>query len=230
MATPVPTERADDGSPEPGTTRFLDIESCRSILDPFQACWRDLAQEASQLGADWVEHPDTYFAPFGWYLSPIRYFGIDNPEAMAAAPVLGDLVARDARVMTAQYLRLAPGAEVAAHRGRPMGVGRFHLGLVVPDDCGLQVGDVTRTWVEGEWIAFDDVQLHRTWNHSDRDRIVLSLDFEHPDIPMPRRAYATRFAQGAWYSAVGGSPRARRAMMWYSRSIRSRFWPLDDSS
>ncbi len=208
---------------------FLDIDCCRDVLEPFQARWRELAAEAERLGAGWVEHPDNYYAPFGWYLSPVRYFGIDNPDAMAEAPLLGELVTRDGRVMTAQYLRLAPGAEVAPHQGRAMGVGRFHLGLTVPDDCGLQVGDGTRRWVEGEWLAFDDVRMHCTWNHSDRDRVVLSLDMEHPDIAMPRRAYAHRFAQGVFYDFVRRSPRTHRAMMWFNRAVRSRLWPLDPS-
>jgi beta-hydroxylase len=201
---------------------FLDVERCRDILEPFQACWRDLAAEAAQLGAAWLEHPETNYAPFGWYLSPVRLFGLDNPDAIAAAPLLGELVAREGRVMTAQYLRLAAGAEIAPHRGRPMGVGRFHLGLIVPADCGMQVGDVARSWVEGEWLAFDDVWVHRTWNHSDRDRIVLSLDVEHPDIPVPRWGYAWRFVQGTFYDVLRRNPRIWRAMTWCHRSVRSR--------
>lgn len=209
---------------------FLDVESCRDVLESFQACWRELAAEAAHLEAGWVEHPDAYYAPFGWYLSPVRYFGVDNPDAMAAAPLLGALVAQDGRVMTAQYLRLGPGARVAPHQGRAMGVGRFHLGLIVPDGCGLQVGEIRRSWVEGEWLAFDDVWTHSTWNDSDSDRIVLSLDFEHPDIPMPRSAYATRFLQGTCYDLLRRSPDAVRAWAWYNRAVRSRLWPLDTSA
>lgn len=218
----LPRERdgADDG--------FLDIECCRDVLEPFQARWRELAAEAERLGAEWAEHPDSYYAPFGWYLWPVRYFGIDNPDAMETAPLLASLVAREGRVMTAQYLRLAPGAEVAPHQGRPMGVARFHLGLSIPDDCALQVGDVTRGWTEGEWLAFDDVRTHRTWNRSDRDRIVLSLDMEHPSIRMTRTAYFHRFAQGAFYDFVRRSPRTYRSLRWFNRAVRSRFWPPSD--
>lgn len=228
-ATPLPdsTPRRSQPVDHDG---FLDIECCRDILKPFEAHWRELAAEAAQLGAGWVEHPETYYAPFGWYLSPVRYFGVDNPEAMAAAPLLGALVAQDHRVMTAQYLRLGPGARVAPHQGRPVGVGRFHLGLIVPDGCGLQVGATTRTWVEGEWLAFNDVLTHSTWNDSDSDRVVLSLDFEHPEIPLPRKAYASRFVQGNYYDVLRRSPNACRAMMWFNRAIRSKVWPLDASA
>jgi beta-hydroxylase len=208
---------------------FLDIERCSDILEPFQARWRELANEAEQLGAGWLKYFETDYAPFGWYLAPVRLFGIDNPDAVAAAPLLSELVARDGRVMTAQYLRLGPGAEVGPHYGRPMGVARFHLGLRVPEGCGLRVGDVTRTWVEGEWLAFDDSLVHSTWNHSDRDRVVLSLDFDHPDIPVPRSGYALRFVQGTFYDFVRRSPRARRSMMWYHRARRRRSGPTDAS-
>lgn len=210
-----------------GDDGFLDVESCRDVLEPFEARWRELAAEAAQLGAGWHEHPETYYAPFGWYLSPVRYFGVDNPDATAEAPLLGALVSQDGRVMTAQYLRLGPGAKVAPHQGRAVGVGRFHLGLIVPDGCALQVGAIRRSWVEGEWLAFDDVRTHSTWNNSDSDRVVLSLDFEHPDIQVPRRAYASRFVQGTYYDFLRRSPSTVRAMMWYNRAVRSRLWPLD---
>lgn len=227
MSPPSPARRDGREPPTADDGGFLDIECSRDVLDPFQDRWRELAAEAEGLGAGWLEHPETYYAPFGWYLSPLRYFGIDNPDAIAAAPILAQLLARDHRVVTAQYLRLAPGADIAPHQGRAIGVGRFHLGLVVPDGCGLEVEGAQRSWVEGEWLAFDDVRVHRTWNHGDRDRIVLSLDFEHPDVAMPRRAYASRFVQGTYYDVVRRSPRTRQAMMWFNRSVRSRLWPLD---
>jgi beta-hydroxylase len=177
-----------------------------------------------------MEHPNNYYCPSGWYLSPVRFFGIDNPDAMAAAPVLSDLVARDSRVMTAQYLCLAPGATVASHRGTPMGMGRFHLGLSIPDGCVLHVGDQTREWIEGEWLAFDDVWPHSTSNLSDRNRIVLSLDLEHPAISLPKRAYLRRHLEGSIYEFLRRSPRTLRAIMWFNRRVRARLWPLEGSS
>lgn len=104
--------------------------------------------------------------------------------------------------------------------------GRFHLGLLVPDDCGVQLGEVRLSWVEGEWLAFDDVQVHSTWNHSDRDRVVLSLDFEHPDLPVPRQAYASRFLLGNYYDFLRRSHRTRRTMIWFNEAVRRRVSPL----
>lgn len=226
----MPADVAPNGAragSAPADTGFLDVEPCRDVLDRFTARWEDLAAEAEQIGARWVEHPDSYYAPSGWYLTPVRYFGIDNPDAAADAPLLAELLAGDHRVMTALYLRLAPGAVIAPHRGRPVGAGRFHLGLRVPPDCALDIEGTERTWVEGGWLAFDDAREHAAWNRSDRDRIVLQLDLEHPDIPMPRRAYASRFLQGSYCDLGRRSVRLRQAIRWYNRAVRSRLWPVE---
>lgn len=80
----------------------------------------------------------------------------------------------------------------------------------MPDECGLQVGEVSRTWVEGEWLAFDDQLVHRAWNRSDLDRVVLQLDLEHPDIAVPRRAHAVRFLAGIYFDLFRRIVPARR--------------------
>lgn len=206
---------------------FLEIDRCQDVLAPFQARWQELATEADRIDEGWLAHPDSYYAPSGWYITPVRYFGIDNPDGIAAAPLLAELVAADGRVMNAMYLRLRGGSVIAPHRGRPVGAGRFHLGLRVPEGCALQIGDTTRTWVEGGWLAFDDGLEHSAWNHSDRDRVILQLDFEHPDIPMPRRAYGVRFLEGVYYDFVRRNEWARRSVMWFNRAVRSTLRPLD---
>ncbi|NDE62243.1 MAG: aspartyl/asparaginyl beta-hydroxylase domain-containing protein [Cyclobacteriaceae bacterium] len=57
---------------------------------------------------------------------------------------------------------------------------RTHLGIHVPENCGI--------WVEGEkkklnnnkFITFDDSKFHSAYNQSNEDRIVLIFD-----IPIP---------------------------------------------
>jgi beta-hydroxylase len=82
-------------------------------------------------------------------------------------------------LVTAGFSSLRPGTHIAPHTGYPDGVLRCHLGLVVPETgCGIRVGDETRHWEVGKCLVFDDTLEHEAWNHSDRTRVILLLDFK----------------------------------------------------
>lgn len=59
---------------------------------------------------------------------------------------------------------------------------RCHLGIDVPEKCGLRVDGMTRTWEEGRCLVFDDTFTHEVWNYSSRQRLVLVVDLWHPDF------------------------------------------------
>lgn len=59
---------------------------------------------------------------------------------------------------------------------------RCHLALEIPDGCGIRVGSETRSWEEGRGLLFDDSFEHEVWNRSASDRLVLIVDFWHPDL------------------------------------------------
>lgn len=58
----------------------------------------------------------------------------------------------------------------------------MHLGLIVPSDCCLRVGDAVKSWKEGKCLIFDDTVEHEAWNNSKEDRIILLLDFARPGM------------------------------------------------
>lgn len=80
------------------------------------------------------------------------------------------------------FSALAPGTSLKPHCGTSNLKLRCHLGLCIPDDCGIRVGAETRSWEEGKCIIFDDSFFHQAWNNSDRTRIVLLIDLSHPDL------------------------------------------------
>ena len=82
----------------------------------------------------------------------------------------------------AYFSRLAAGTRVAPHYGPTNLRLRCHLGIDIPDRCGLTVGGETGSWQQGKCIVFDDSFRHEAWNLSDRDRIVLIVDLWHPDL------------------------------------------------
>jgi aspartyl/asparaginyl beta-hydroxylase (cupin superfamily) len=59
---------------------------------------------------------------------------------------------------------------------------RCHLGIDVPEQCGLRVDGMTRTWEENRCLVFDDTFTHEVWNRGSRQRIVLVVDLWHPDL------------------------------------------------
>jgi aspartyl/asparaginyl beta-hydroxylase (cupin superfamily) len=62
-----------------------------------------------------------------------------------------------------------------------------HLPLLVPDQCGLRVGNEVRPWREGELLIFDDSIEHEAWNRSDEIRVVLLFDIWRPELSQEER-------------------------------------------
>lgn len=58
----------------------------------------------------------------------------------------------------------------------------FHLPLIVPPDCALDVAGVEHRWREGEPILFDDTYEHAAWNRSDQPRLILLMDCWNPHL------------------------------------------------
>ena len=57
-----------------------------------------------------------------------------------------------------------------------------HLGVKIPDNCGIRVDGETRCWIRGKTLFFDDSFQHEAWNKSKEVRVVLSLDLYHPEL------------------------------------------------
>lgn len=66
-----------------------------------------------------------------------------------------------------------------------------HLPLVVPNNCGLRVGNEIRNWKRGELVVFDDSIEHEAWNNSDQDRVVLIFDIWRPELSQQEREWVS---------------------------------------
>ena len=101
-------------------------------------------------------------------------------------PVLKD------RSPAALFSILKPKTHIPPH----CGVANFrlicHLPLILPGDCRLRVGNVTREWKMGEAWVFDDTIEHEAWNDSDRMRTVLIFDIWHPYLSEDEKELITR--------------------------------------
>jgi beta-hydroxylase len=117
----------------------------------------------------------------GWDLFGLYFFGQRNEANCQLCPETARLVQAIPGLTTAGFSRLEGGTHIKPHVGYTNAVLRCHLGLVVPPDCALRVGDEVRGWKEGACMVFDDTTEHEAWNRSDQVRIVLLLDFARDD-------------------------------------------------
>ena len=110
-------------------------------------------------------------------------YGIKSEQAIEQCPQTWRLLQKIPGLKSAMFSIFEPGKHLPPHRGPYNGVLRFHLGLLVPDEpdkIGIRVEDTLCHWQEGKALIFDDAYEHEAWNHSDKVRVVLFVDFEKP--------------------------------------------------
>lgn len=128
-----------------------------------------------------------------WLQGNINAFGSRLPEAVYQQHTpnfAGDIAAKLPRMAAfsgypyahALYSSMDPGARILPHTSGDNLRIRLHLGLSVPPDCAIRVSDQVRTWENGKALLLDDSFIHEVWNKSDQERVVLILDFWHPDL------------------------------------------------
>lgn len=115
------------------------------------------------------------------------------PENLVRAPVTARLlktVPGYPSFRDAMFSILEPGGEIKPHRDVSNVFLTMHLGLVTPNDGGyLEVAGERRPWRAGEALVFDSSYEHRAVNPSSGPRIVLLVDFVHPEITERERAW-----------------------------------------
>ncbi|CAH3149306.1 unnamed protein product [Porites lobata] len=87
-----------------------------------------------------------------------------------------------------KYSVMLPGTHVWPHTGPTNCRLRLHLGLVIPKHVAIRVGRETKTWEEGKAIIIDDSFDHEVWHNGSSFRLILIVDFWHPDLTARQRA------------------------------------------
>jgi len=60
---------------------------------------------------------------------------------------------------------------------------RAHIPIQIPKDkCGICVENQCRTWKYGSYLLVDENLMHKVWNDSNLDRIILLLDVQKVQI------------------------------------------------
>jgi len=124
----------------------------------------------------------------GWSAFYLWENGAIVPENAARCPrtmaALADapLCKIPGRTPSVLFSLLRPGVRIPPHHGFMNTRLICHLPLIVPDRCGLRVGNQSRPVVEGQGWAFDDTIEHEAWNDSAELRVILIFDVWKPDL------------------------------------------------
>jgi aspartyl/asparaginyl beta-hydroxylase (cupin superfamily) len=140
--------------------------------------WQTIRDELLTLTRQrFMVFPERQLYESGWDVFPFYAFGRRLQKNCKLCPETARLLEQVPDLTTAAFSRLEPGTHIKPHVGYQDTVLRYHLGLIVPENCALRVGPETRTWQEGRSLVFDDTTEHEAWNRSDSVRIILIIDF-----------------------------------------------------
>ena len=160
--------------------------------------WQVIRTELVQLkDGQFLDWPEKHLYEKGWSVFGLYAWGVKLDKNCALCPETARLVEQIPNLATAGFSHMKPNTHILPHTGVPEGVLRCHLGLMVPENCALRVGNETRSWEEGKCMVFDDTVEHEAWNKSDKSRVVLLLDFKAPSLvvnpPKPKKGFLARF-------------------------------------
>ena len=148
---------------------------------------RDIADEFLAINpADFHSEAERIGRTGSWGVFILFERGRKREDRCAAVPLTTRIIEEHATLRThaglIYFSRLAPSTIVTPHRGPTNVRLRCHLGIKVPEGCGINVHNVEKTWEAGKCIVFDDSFTHAVWNSSDQERVVLIVDMWHPDL------------------------------------------------
>ncbi|MDF5721898.1 MAG: aspartyl/asparaginyl beta-hydroxylase domain-containing protein [Rhizonema sp. PD37] len=151
----------------------------QDFLEPSET--EQLVNEIEFIQGGFVPWHEVEIYNTGWDVFGFYGYKQKMPVNCELCPKTVSLIEQIPNLITAGFSSLAPGTHIHPHFASDKSYLRCHLGLIVPDNCALRVGDQTKSWKEGKCFIFDDSFEHEAWNKSDKTRIVLLIDVERPN-------------------------------------------------
>ncbi len=111
-----------------------------------------------------------------WKTFTFQFFTIKINRNNELCKSTSEILSKIPELITAEFSYLKPHTHIKPHRGFSREILRVHLGLIIPKECGIKVGEETRNWSEGKLLILDDSFTHEAWNNSDEERFILMLD------------------------------------------------------
>lgn len=147
-----------------------------------------------------------------WHVLYLDFMGRSFEQNRLKCPLTARAIdAIPRRTGVACFSSLAPGTHIPPHCGSFNVTLRCHLALSAPRDARIRVGTETRTWLAGKCLVFDDTFEHEVWGDAHESRVVLLVDFFHPDLSDREveelraawKAPAMARRQADWYRMLG---------------------------
>lgn len=174
------------------------------FVETLERNWRTIRNEVEKLTQNQFE---TYknFQPWKVFIFRKGFDPKDleyNPENCARCPETNAILESIPGVTSAAFSRLLPGTHLWPHRCGNTRV-RCHLGLIIVDDCAINVGGMVRGWEEGKCLIFNARYLHEAWNRNTQPRTVLLVDVSPDTLSAPPEDHAipksvSETVSGAW--------------------------------
>jgi beta-hydroxylase len=135
--------------------------------------FKDVSQEQISIS----QHAD-------WRVFFLKIYDNNINENIKLVPKTFEIINSIPNVSTVFFSVLKANSNLTLHRGPYKGVLRGHLPLIVPKgDCGIMVDNKNLEWKIGKTLIFDDTYLHKAWNNTNEDRVVLFFDFKRNLLP-----------------------------------------------
>ena len=153
------------------------------FTETLESRWQEVQTELDQLPSkQFMSWHEKHLYTQDWSVVGLYAFGEQLSSNCQLCPKTVELLSQIPGIYNAGFSKLKPGTHIQPHKGYSGALLRCHLGLRVPESCGIQVAGETRHWQEGQCLVFDDTLLHNAWNDSNSDRVVLLLDFRKEGV------------------------------------------------
>ncbi|QLE49531.1 aspartyl/asparaginyl beta-hydroxylase domain-containing protein [Nostoc sp. C057] len=81
-----------------------------------------------------------------------------------------------------EFIVMKPGVVIPPHTDDINISLTCHLGITIPENCGLRVASKTQNLTKGSILFFDNSFEHEAWNKSQEERVILLLELYHPEL------------------------------------------------
>lgn len=148
-------------------------------LSPLYENWGVICDELLHLNESYfMKWPDQSIYDGGWNVFGLYKFGQRIEGGCDACPKTAKILEQIPGLFSAGFSSLAPGAHIKPHVGLSTELLRCHLGLIIPNDCAIRIGEETRAWHPGSLFVFSEETEHEAWNRSESTRVILLVDFK----------------------------------------------------